>query len=476
LIGHWLDQGSAKHSSPLVLLSQLLQKLYPNHSLVVTQDFRLNLLSFPHAHVEPISPPELIVNTFFVSLPKNSGPVPGVLFDSVEYGAFKAFWQGKPFILYIVRWPSGFGQTTEHFLLHEGPASVSRELLLAIGTWADQLHNEIWVYNQGWSKNAGLWQGIQKARWEDVILESDFKTAIQKDVLGFFSSKDTYKSLSLPWKRGLILYGPPGNGKTITIKVIMKDCLERGYYPMYVKSLKHYFGDEYAISEVFQKARHNSPCVVILEDIDSQINDQNRSFFLNELDGLEGNDGLLLIGSTNHLDRLDPGLSTRPSRFDRKYLFDDPNIAGRVLYAQYWQRKLKDNKDVSFPDSLVTIIADQTERFSFAYLKEAFVSALVTLLTEKEDGHSVTFETAIRKQIKILRKQLDEVAPKGSITQVSAEVFPQSSTSKDIRPVLDVLCQKLGGQAENRVGPIFPRPDHDISGLMDGLSGNPSWL
>jgi transitional endoplasmic reticulum ATPase len=117
----------------------------------------------------------------------------------------------------------------------------------------------------------------------------------------------------------------------------MKECLERGYYPMYVKSLKRrypishrmnrmlmkvpfqdYFGDEYAISEVFQKARDNSPCVVILEDIDSQINDQNRSFFLNELDGLQGNDGLLLIGSTNHLDRLDPGLSTRPSRFDRK--------------------------------------------------------------------------------------------------------------------------------------------------------------
>jgi transitional endoplasmic reticulum ATPase len=117
----------------------------------------------------------------------------------------------------------------------------------------------------------------------------------------------------------------------------MKECSERGYYPMYVKSLKRrytnfpstgrilikepfqdYFGDEYAISEVFQKARHNSPCVVILEDIDSQINDQNRSFFLNELDGLQGNDGLLVIGTTNHLDRLDPGLSTRPSRFDRK--------------------------------------------------------------------------------------------------------------------------------------------------------------
>jgi hypothetical protein len=111
------------------------------------------------------------------------------------------------YTLRCFKWPLGFGQTTEHFILHDGPASASRELLLAIGTWADQLHNEIWVYNQGWLKNAGLWQEIQKARWEDVILESDFKTAIQKDVLGFFSSKDTYKSLSLPWKVNSYLHG-----------------------------------------------------------------------------------------------------------------------------------------------------------------------------------------------------------------------------------------------------------------------------
>jgi SpoVK/Ycf46/Vps4 family AAA+-type ATPase len=89
-------------------------------------------------------------------------------------------------------------------------------------------------------------------------------------------------------------------------------------YSAEIYSSQDYFGDEYAIAEVFEKARRESPCVIILEDLDSLINDQNRSFFLNEFDGLEGNDGLLLVGSTNHLDRLDPGLSTRPSRFDRK--------------------------------------------------------------------------------------------------------------------------------------------------------------
>jgi len=72
------------------------------------------------------------------------------------------------------------------------------------------------------------------------------------------------------------------------------------------------------MQDVFDKARQLSPCVVVFEDLDSLITDRNRSFFLNQLDGLSGNDGLLIIGTTNHFERLDPALSTRPSRFDRK--------------------------------------------------------------------------------------------------------------------------------------------------------------
>ena len=70
--------------------------------------------------------------------------------------------------------------------------------------------------------------------------------------------------------------------------------------------------------QVFEKARAEAPCVLVLEDLDSLINDGNRSFFLNQLDGLENNDGLLVIGSTNHYERLDPAITKRPSRFDRK--------------------------------------------------------------------------------------------------------------------------------------------------------------
>ncbi|KAI0053596.1 P-loop containing nucleoside triphosphate hydrolase protein [Auriscalpium vulgare] len=476
--GHWFDQASAKHSGPTILISEYLRKLYPGHSLLRTSDYRLNLLGFPGVDVQAISPSELITSIRFQPLPKNAGPVPGAIAHQVQYGAFKLTWQTKNFILYIATWPVGFSDVSMHFLLHEGPEDLSRELLLSAGIWADQLHDEIWVFNQGfWNKDGGLWKEVQKANWSDVILEDEFKAALKKDVNGFFSSEWTYKQLALPWKRGLIMYGPPGNGKTISIKAIMKECDAKGYSPLYVKSFQSWMGEEGSMAAVFAKARQNSPCVLILEDLDSLINDSNRSFFLNELDGLQGNDGLLVIGTTNHFDRLDPGLSTRPSRFDRKYLYDDPSRDARVLYVQYWQGKLKDNDKVDFPDGLVQEIADLTDRFSFAYLKEAFVSSLVTFLLDDEDGKAGDFETSIKSQIKTLRKQLDKGAIERPVAPTVAPV-PRELV-KDVRPLLDAVARKLAlspyGSSSNGMG-ILPSAgiaaanEKDIRPLLDALA------
>ncbi|KAI0034082.1 P-loop containing nucleoside triphosphate hydrolase protein [Vararia minispora EC-137] len=329
---------------------------------MITSDYRLNVFQLPGIVIEPLHAPDLVLSTAFVPLPRSRFEVPGILIQSVDFGGFKVSWQG-------------LGVYTQSFILHEGPSTPIQDLLLAVGLYQDKLHGEIWVFNQGyWAKDPDMWRAIQSADWEDVILEEDFKEQIKKDIYGFFESEKLYKNYGLPWKRGVILYGPPGNGKTISIKAVMKDCDALGFSPMYVKSFRSFMGDEYGMQLVFDKARQNAPCVVIIEDLDSLINDANRSFFLNQLDGLSSNDGLLVIGTTNHFDRLDPGLSTRPSRFDRKYLFDDPNRRGRRLYVQYWQGKLASSDDVDFPDSLAEEITDKTESFSFAYLKEVLPS------------------------------------------------------------------------------------------------------
>lgn len=147
-----------------------------------------------------------------------------------------------------------------------------------------------------------------------------------------------------------------------------------------------------------------APCYLIFEDLDTIITDNVKSYFFNEVDGLKSNDGIFMVGSTNHLNRLDPGISVsscrlltteniapltlmqqRPSRFDRKYLFDNPNKKERTMYCQFWQTKLKDNKEIEFPDKLCVAIADITHDFSFAYMQEAFVAALLAIAQSKKD-------------------------------------------------------------------------------------------
>ncbi|KLT39217.1 P-loop containing nucleoside triphosphate hydrolase protein [Cutaneotrichosporon oleaginosum] len=242
-------------------------------------------------------------------------------------------------------------------------------LIQEVMQYSNSVRDVIWVFEMGgWRPDKELWDAVQKASWDDVVLEADFKKSIQNDYRTFFKSEETYKRLNIPWKRGLIFLGPPGNGKTISLKAIMH---EMDVPTLYVRTLTSFMGDEFSVRQIFERARQEAPCILILEDLDSIITDRSRSFFLNEVDGINANDGILMIGTTNHFDCLDPGLANRPSRFDRKYNFPNPSKEQRRDYALFWQGKLKDNKDIEFPDDLVDEFADKTDKFSFAYMKEA---------------------------------------------------------------------------------------------------------
>ena len=200
-----------------------------------------------------------------------------------------------------------------------------------------------------------------------------------------------------------------GNGKTISIKATMH-ALSRLQSPiptLYVRSLSSYAGPEYAISAIFRKARQFAPCYLIFEDLDSIVTDSVRSYFLNEVDGLESNDGILMIGSTNHLEKLDPGISKRPSRFDRKYLFPNPDEAQRVEYCKFWRKKLDGSEDVEFPEVLDGAIASITDGFSFAYMQEAFVASLLAIAGEADDARN---ELDMEKQEESESKKGQEVA------------------------------------------------------------------
>ena len=87
-----------------------------------------------------------------------------------------------------------------------------------------------------------------------------------------------------------------------------------------------------------------------------------------------------MLGSTNYLERLDAGISKRPGRFDRKYHFVLPALPERVKYCDYWRSKLSKNQTVDFPPKLSGAIAEITEGFSFAYLKETFITSLLMIV------------------------------------------------------------------------------------------------
>ena len=156
---------------------------------------------------------------------------------------------------------------------------------------------------------------------------------------------------------------------------------------LYVKSAP----STYNIRAVFSFARQMAPCMLILEDIDTIVTKNTRSYFFNEVDGLENNDGIMMVGSTNHLDQLDPGLSKRPSRFDRKYLFPLPNKSERVTYCMFWRDRLqKKDTAIAFPKKLCSPMAEKMEDFSFAYMKEAFVATLLSIANNHTENSAPT--------------------------------------------------------------------------------------
>ncbi|KAK3687168.1 P-loop containing nucleoside triphosphate hydrolase protein [Podospora appendiculata] len=372
------------------VIAQALTKQYPSLSLVIAAGF--NLLGFAsagHATLTAIDsagpglPSSVIWKGYLPPARRIDGST-GTLIQQVEFAKVLYKWDGAEFIVYVASGRDGaeaYPLVRNCYILTSDPPKADA-LILAAGRWANQLHDEIWVFDGGyWSKSAELFQSVKRVSWDAVILDEGMKKALINDHLSFFDSRATYDHLQVPWKRGIIYYGPPGNGKTISIKAMTHTLHDRAdpVPALYVRSFSSFNGPEYSIRQIFTKARELAPCYLIFEDLDSIVSDDVRSYFLNEVDGLKGNDGIFMIGSTNHLDRLDPGISKRPSRFDRKYLFSDPDVEQRIAYCHFWQRKLADNKDIEFPDRLCTDIADITDGFSFAYMQEAFVAALLAI-------------------------------------------------------------------------------------------------
>ncbi|MEO0870084.1 MAG: ATP-binding protein [Cyanobacteria bacterium J06642_11] len=250
-----------------------------------------------------------------------------------------------------------------------------------------------------WQKNRDLYASIQNATLDNLILAGSLKEDIYKDAQRFFESQAMYAEYNVPWKRGLLFIGPPGNGKTHMVKALVNSL---GYPCLYIKSFKtRQSTDTDNMRLAFNRVREAAPCIVVIEDLDALVDDENRSFFLNELDGFALNDGVLMIASTNHPERLDIAILERPSRFDRKYHFDPPSEPDRVAYLELWNQKLKSEMQLSATD--ISKIAGGTDNFSYAYLKELLLSASMVWVQQRMSG---TMSAIMEQQLEKLRVQM----------------------------------------------------------------------
>jgi len=317
-------------------------------------------------------------------------------------------WKGQLLDVVLITWAEDCYRRRHHWIIAE-ERKVAEEFFEAVCEWGCEVRGEILVFHDGYfQKDKQLFESIKNTTFQNLILPESLKHQIQNDFQQFLESREVYERHKIPWKRGAVFIGPPGNGKTHTLKALINQL---GKPCLYVRSFKSDDETEQEnISEVFKRARMTTPSIVVLEDLDSMIDNKNRSFFLNELDGFQSNTGVIVIATTNHPQRLDPSILDRPSRFDRKYYFQLPAETERLAYIARWNEELQPELRVSGAGA--ERVVRETEGFSFAYLKELLVASMVQWISaggkESIDDVMIAQTELLRAQMKLKKKKKNQ--------------------------------------------------------------------
>jgi hypothetical protein len=342
----------------------------------------------------------------------------GSLSRSTKNGIYDVRWEGHELVVALASWSEG---TCNHF--HFWVLARERELadafVVAVCRFGHAPRQEILVINgERWKKDPELYAAIRASSLDDLVLPAALRDEVVEDFATFLAAREDYARLGVPWKRGVLFLGPPGNGKTHCLRGVL-GMLDLP--TLYVQSFRsRYDTDERNIEEIFDRARRVAPCAVVFEDLDAQITPRNRSFFLNQLDGFAPNAGLLVLATTNHPDRLDPAIVERPSRFDRKYHFPLPVGESRAVFLARWTERLDPHLKLTADQH--AMLVERTEGFSFAYLKELCLSAVLRWMKQRpSDGLFPILDS----QLDVLRAQMrSDAAPEPQAKRPASHSSP----------------------------------------------------
>lgn len=242
--------------------------------------------------------------------------------------------------------------------------------------------------------------------WDSITLDAGIKREIRANTVDFLNKTELWSKLGIPQKRGILLAGEPGTGKTIICKALMADakavtCITTSAYAL---------SDDDYITELYELAQDLAPCIVVIEDID--FIGQNREEFgyqkgpillslLTVLDGIEEKNKIVTVATTNCLETLDKALARRPARFDRVIKLTRPGLEQR--------RELVDRlcERIPLEESMRDYIARHSEGCTPAQLQEIIFSLAI------EYGEPVTCEKFLPVSIDVIDRVISRINGKG---------------------------------------------------------------
>ena len=203
-------------------------------------------------------------------------------------------------------------------------------------------------------------QSTQGIHFSDVAGEDEAKENLQ-EIVDYLHNPQKYTEAGASMPKGLLLVGPPGTGKTMLAKAVAGESNVPFFSISGSEFVEMFVGmGASKVRDLFSQAKEKAPCIVFIDEIDAigqkrsggnmggnDEREQTLNQLLTEMDGFEGNNGVIILAATNRPESLDPAL-TRPGRFDRRVPVELPDLAGREAILKVHAKKIKTADDVDF--------------------------------------------------------------------------------------------------------------------------------